>query len=130
MFKIVESLVQSTESFEKKYMTDSEDAIRGAVYIESSGRMTLATGTDNPTHLCEKSVAGGTDVESIFTRLRETDILETTSTATVAATLLGAVVTIHTDGLTVTATTTSGVFMIHETDGATTNSTVRGSFLY
>lgn len=111
-------------------MTNAEAAVRGAVYIEASGRMTLATGTDNPTHLCEKSIAGGTDVESVFVRIRETDIFEVLSTATVAATLLGAKVTIHTDGLSVTATTTSGVFLIHETDGATTNSTVLGSFLY
>jgi len=42
--------------------------------------------------------------------------------------LIGAKVTLHTDGLLTTATTSSGVFEISATDGATTTSNIKGYF--
>ena len=59
----------------------------------------------------------------------ENTVFETTSTATVAETVIGSAVTLAADAQTVTATTTSGVFKILETDGAATASTVRGVFV-
>lgn len=56
-------------------------------------------------------------------------VFETTSTATVAQTVVGSAVTLAADALTVTATTTKGVFKVLTTDGATTNSTVTGVFV-
>jgi len=53
---------------------------------------------------------------------------ETTSSATVAVTLIGTKVELNADLLRVTATTTKGVFEISATDGATTTSKVRGYF--
>ena len=61
-------------------------------------------------------------------RVTENQEWKNTSNATVASTLVGNKVTLHTDGLVVTGTTSSGVFEITYTDGTTTTSNVRGMF--
>lgn len=127
-FLPVRSLDGSSDPFEYYKMTDSEAVTLGEGLVQTSGRLTKVGATATPEFIALKTAAGGTDVEIPVVRVKEGREFETTSTATVATTLIGSKVTLHTDGLTVTATTTSGVFLITETDGATTNSKVRGIF--
>lgn len=124
----VKSLDGSSDPFEYGLMTDSEAVTLGETLKYANGRLTKASGTDNPEAIALASAAAGTDVRIPFVRLDDQREWETTSTATVADTLVGQKVTISADGLQVTATTTSGVFEVSATDGAGTNSTVRGYF--
>lgn len=127
-FVQVRSLDGSSDPFEYRKMTNSEPVTLGEALVMSSGRLTKCGATSVPQYIALASADAGTDVEIPVVMVKEGREFETTSTATVAATLIGSKVTLHTDGLTVTATTTSGVFEITGTDGATTNSTVRGMF--
>lgn len=127
-FLPVRSLDGSSDPFEYYKMTDSEAVTLGEGLVQTSGRLTKVGATATPEFIALKTASAGTDVEIPVVRVKEGREFETTSTATVATTLIGSKVTLHTDGLTVTATTASGVFLITETDGATTNSKVRGMF--
>ena len=93
----------------------------------TSGALAKCAATTKPTHI----VMGPPRVDGTCPAIPVTDnvVFETTSTATIASTVVGSAVTLAADAATVTATTTSGVFKILSTDGATTNSTVRGVFV-
>lgn len=127
-FVPVKSMDGASDPFEYGLMTDSEAVTINEALKFTNGRLTKASGTDVPQAIALKTAAAGTDVRIPFIRLDDQREFEVKSTATVASTLVGSKVTLHTDGLSVTATTTSGVFFISATDGATTNSTVRGYF--
>lgn len=127
-FVPVKSMDGASDPFEYGLMTDAEAVAMGEALKWTSGRLTKASGTDVPQAMALATAAAGTSVRVPFVRLDDQREFEVKSTATVAATLVGSKVTLHTDGLSVTATTTSGVFLISATDGATTNSTVRGYF--
>lgn len=133
MFKVVKTENSTSRPLVYKLMTDNEAAVAGSIYGETSGRMTLSgldSDTPNQNYLCLKSQAAEASSVTLvpFMLITEDMQLETTSTATVAATVKGSKVTLASGAATVTATTTKGVFYIDETDGATTNSTVRGKF--
>lgn len=115
--------------FEYEQMTASEAVELGEGLVLTSGKLTKVGATATPQFIAAKSAPATTAGEIIpVWRVDELQEWTTQSMATVAATLIGAKVTIHTDGLKVTATTASGVFEISETDGATTTSNVRGRF--
>lgn len=116
--------------FEYLQMTDAEAAALGEGLVLTSGKLTKTGATVKPQFVAAASSVAATPGAVI--PVWRVDVLQewtTQSTATVAATLRGAKVTIHTDGLKVTATTTSGVFEIDDTDGATTTSNVSGRFV-
>ena len=129
-FKRVGSLSGSQDPFEYYLGTNSEDYALGEALVQASGRLTKCGATATPEFICMKTqVAEAVAVTPIpVIRVREDVEYSTTSIATVAATLIGSKVTLHTDGLACTATTTSGVFLISATDGAATNSNCRGYF--
>lgn len=127
-FVPVKSMDGASDPFEYGLMTDAEAVTITQALKITNGRFTKASGTDVPTAIALASAAAGTNVKIPFVRLDDQREFEVKSTATVASTLVGAKVTLHTDGLSVTATTTGGVFLVSATDGATTNSTVRGYF--
>ena len=126
----VKSLDGSSDPLEYYLLTDNEGATLGEGLVQTSGRLTKCGATATPEFIAMRTQAAqATSTTPLpVTRVKENREFETTSTATVASTLVGSKVTLHTDGLTVTATTTSGVFEISATDGATTNSKVRGFF--
>ena len=127
-FTPVRNLDGGSDPLEYYKMTDDEAVTICEGLVQSSGRLTKVGATATPEFIAMKTAAAGTDVEIPVIRVKEDREFETKSTATVAETLVGNKVTIHTDGLKVTATTASGVFLISATDGATTTSTVRGFF--
>lgn len=127
-FTVSSRLRVDIEPFEEYLMTDSEAATRGEALVLTSGRLTKCGATATPQFIAVQDVTAGTDQKCKVIRVTEDTEFTTTSTATVAVTLIGNSVTLHTDGLTVTATTASGVFEISKTDGATTNSKVHGYF--
>lgn len=127
-FLPVKNLDGSSDPLEYYKMTDSEAVTIGEGLVQTSGRLTKVGATATPEFIALKTASAGTDVEIPVVRVKENREFETTSTATVATTLVGSKVTLHTDGLKVTATTTSGVFLISATDGVTTTSKVRGYF--
>lgn len=126
----VKSLDGASDPFEYYLLTDAEAVTLGEGLVQTSGRLTKVGATATPEFIAMKTQAAeATSVTKIpVVRVDEVREWQTTSTATVASTLVGNKVTIHTDGLKVTATTTNGVFLISATDGATTTSTVRGYF--
>jgi len=111
-------------------MTDNEGCTKGQALVLTSGKLTNCGATATPQYIAQATVvAASTSVTPVpVIEVTENQEWATTSMATVAATLLGAKVTLHTDGLLVTATTSSGVFEIDYTDGVTTTSSVRGKF--
>lgn len=117
--------------FEYMLLTDAEGAALGQALVLTSGRLTKAGATVKPQFIAVRTQAAeATSVTPLpVWRVDALQEWTTQSTATVAATLKGAKVTLHTDGLKVTATTTSGVFEIDDTDGATTTSNVSGRFV-
>lgn len=108
-------------------LTDNEAAVMGEALVQTNGRLTKCGATATPEFISLRAQAAeSTSVTPLpVVRIMEEHHYETTATATVANTLVGAKVTLHTDGAQVTATTTSGVFEITRTDGATK---VRGMF--
>ena len=124
MFKIAKRDVADVNPH--VYMEAAEALTIGEALKTASGKLTKATAKDEVTYICmgEKNEKGLYPVMAVH----PTDYFETTSTATIAKTLIGTTVTLHTDGLTVTATA-AGPFVIDETDGAATNSTVIGHFV-
>lgn len=117
--------------FEYLLLTDAEGASLGEGLVLTSGRLTKVGATAKPQFVAVRTQAAeATSVTPLpVWRVDALQEWTTQSTATVAATLKGAKVTIHTDGLKVTATTSSGVFEIDDTDGATTTSNVSGRFV-
>jgi len=130
MFKLVNRLSTFNQSIEQMLGTNSEAYVIGEALVLTSGRLTKCAATATPEFISVKAQAAEiTAVTPIAVlRVQEDMIFSTTSTATVAATLVGAKVTLHTDGASVTGTTSSGVATIVSTDGATTNSNVTVSF--
>ncbi len=111
-------------------LTDNEGATLGEALVLTNGRLTKCGATVTPQFIAMADrTAELTSTKPLpIIRVREDREFKVTSMATVANTLVGQKVTLHTDGLLVTATTTSGVFEISATDGATTNSKCRGYF--
>jgi hypothetical protein len=129
-FKQNSSLNGASDPWEYYLLTDAEGVTMGEGLVQTNGRLTKAGATVTPEFIAQRAQAAeATSVTPIpVIRVKEDREFETTSTATVAATLIGSKVTLATNGTQVTATTTSGVFEVSHTDGATTNSTVRGYF--
>lgn len=130
MFKLVNRLSSFNQSVEQLLGTNAEAYTEGEALVLTSGRLTKCGATATPEFICLKTQAAeATAVTPLpILRVQEDMIFSTTSTATVAATLIGAKVTLHTTGGEVTATTASGVATIVSTDGKTTNSNVTVSF--
>lgn len=124
MFKVAYRRVNDVDPF--VYPAGVELPIGTAAKL-TSGKLAKCGASDKPTHI----VMGPLRADGTCPAIPVTDnvVFETTSTATVAATLIGSAVTLAADAATVTATTASGVFKITDTDGAATNSTVRGYFV-
>lgn len=100
--------------------TNAEAYAEGEALKLASGRLTKCGPTDVPEFICLKTqLAEATAVTPLPISRIQRDVMqfEATATATVAATLIGQKVTLHTDGVQVTATTTSGVAEIIHTDG-------------
>lgn len=129
-FKQSSSLNGASDPFEYYLLTDAEGATLGEALVQTSGRLTKCGATATPEFIAGATrVAEATSVTLLpVIRVKEDREFETLSTATVATTLIGSKVTLHTNGTQVTATTASGVFEVSRTDGAATNSTVRGYF--
>lgn len=125
-FKRVKRIANTETPFEYYLGTDAEAYVLGEALVQTNGRLTKCAATATPEFICMKTQAAeATAVTPLpVERISEYDIFSTQSMATVASTLVGAKVTLHTDGLLVTATTTSGVAEIVSTDGATTTSNV------
>lgn len=116
MFKIARRAVDDVEPFIHNLpITASESYSLGEALVLSSGKLTKCGATAKPTHICMGPVNENGCLPVIA--VVPTTYFEVPATATVAATLIGSAVTLHTDGLQVTATTASGVFTIDETDG-------------
>lgn len=129
-FKRVGSLSGSQNPFEYYLLTNGEGATLGEALVQTSGRLTKCGATTTPEFIAMKTQAAETSSITPLPveRVKEDVEYSTQSMATVATTLIGAKVTLHTDGLLATATTTSGVFEISATDGATTTSNIKGYF--
>lgn len=129
-FKQSSSLNGASDPFEYYLLTDAEGATLGEALSQTNGRLTKCAATAVPEFIAGATrVAEATSVTLLpVIRVKEDREFETLSTATVANTLIGAKVTLATNGTQITATTASGVFEVSHTDGATTNSTVRGYF--
>lgn len=121
MFKIDHRSIADVEPFE--HIPGADGLALGSAAKLASGALAKAGATDTPTHI----IMGVKDERGEYPAVRvlKSTIFDTTSSATVASTLVGSSVTLHTDALGVTATTTSGVFTITETDGA---NSVKGYF--
>lgn len=129
MFKIVTRQFPSTEPFRFLPGTADEVFVAGEALKLASGKLTKASGIDKPTHVAIADTPANNPKGVPVIVIQPDMEFITTSTATISSALIGAKVTLHTDGLQVTATTTNGVFTITATDGATTNSNVRGRFV-
>lgn len=129
-FDLIKNLDGASNPIEYYLLTDAEASTIGEALKQVSGRLTKAAATDIPEFIALRTQAAEATSKTPLPviRVTETDEFATTSTATVANTLVGQKVTIDTAGDKVTATTTSGVFLITATDGAATNSKVRGMF--
>jgi hypothetical protein len=129
-FKVSKRLSRDTEPFEYYLGTDTEAYTLGEALVQTSGRLTKCAATATPEFICMKTQDAETTAVTPLPviRVKETTEFETKASVTAAATLVGAKVTLGTDGLGVTATTTSGVFEISYTDGVTDGGVVRGYF--
>lgn len=129
-FSLIGRLGSNNPPFEYYLLTDGEGAVFNEALVQTSGRLTKCGATAAPEFIsvCARTLEATSVTLLPVIRVQETLEFATTSTATVAATLVGAKVTLHTDGASVTATTTSGVFEISNTDAVATTSNVRGFF--
>lgn len=129
-FKLHSTLDGAQPPFEYYLLTDNEGATLGEALVQTSGRLTKCGATATPEFIAVKTqVAEAASVTPLpVIRVTENQEWSNTSNATTAVTLVGAKVTLHTDGLVVTATTTSGVFELTYTDGVTNGGKVRGMF--
>lgn len=119
--------------------TDAESFTRGQGIYEASGYATNAGANvkTSPQYVAianvsASTVAGSTTPDVPAVKVGDDIEFKVISNAQVAATLIGSIVTISTDGLqcTATASTGTGGFRITATDGSTTSnySKVRGYF--
>ena len=129
-FKVVGHLEGAQPPYEYYLLTDNEGATLGEALSQTSGRLTKCAATATPEFIAVASRTAEATSVTPLPVIRVTELIEfsTQSMATVAATLIGAKVTLHTDGLLTTATTSSGAFEISATDGATTTSNIKGYF--
>jgi len=129
-FKIVDSGKNFSQPVETLLGTNAEAYTEGEALVITSGRLTKCAATVTPEAFALKSqTAEATAITPLpFLRVMEDQKYSVKSMATVAATLVGNKVTLHTDGLLTTATTASGVATIISTDGATTTSNLVVSF--
>jgi hypothetical protein len=129
-FDLTKNIDGSSNPIEYYLLTDAEGASIGEALVQTNGRLTKCGATATPEFIAMRTQAAEATSKTLLPviRVTESDEFTTTSTATVANTLVGQKVTIDTSGDKVTATTTSGVFLVSSTDGATTNSKVRGFF--
>ena len=129
-FKLFSTRDGASPPYEYYLMTDSEAVTIGEALVQTSGRLTKCGADATPEFIAVNTQAAEATAVTPVPVIRVTEMQEwsNTSNATVADTLVGNKVTLHTDGLVVTATTSSGVFLITYTDGATTTSSVRGIF--
>jgi hypothetical protein len=129
-FDLTKNIDGSSNPIEYYLLTDAEGASIGEALVQTNGRLTKCGATATPEFIAMRTQAAEATSKTLLPviRVTESDEFTTTSTATVAGTLVGQKVTIDTSGDKVTATTTSGVFLVSSTDGATTNSKVRGFF--
>jgi hypothetical protein len=128
-FKRASAKIGLSTTPEQYQMTDGEASVSGEALVLTSGRLTKCGATVTPEFIAIATAAVATPGAIIqVERTNEGIEYETQANATVAATLVGQKVTLHTDGLLVTATTTSGVFEITSTDGVTSGGTARGMF--
>lgn len=120
--KLISKLDTFAQPTEYILGTDAEAYLYGEALKLTSGRLTKCGPTDVPVFICMADrAAEATAITPIpLTRVQK-DVMQfaAEATATVAATLVGQKVTLHTDGVKVTATTASGVAEIVSTDGAT-----------
>lgn len=131
-FKVISGFVQPSQPVQYLEGTNAESFVLGEILALSSGVLTkAAVDTDgSQQYVCLAAVTGATGVKNVpVQQLRKDLQFETTSSATVAVTLVGQAVTLTAAATGVTATTTKGCFVIDKTDGATTNSTVTGHFI-
>lgn len=114
------SIEGSRDPFEYYLLTNAEGATIGEALVQTAGRLTKCAATATPEFIAVGSrVAEATSITPLaVTRVKEDTEFAVASSANIAATLVGAKVTLGTDGLTVTATVTAGVFEISATDGA------------
>ncbi len=130
--KIVGGFQQASQSMEYLIGTNAEEYILGEILTQTSGILTKAgVDTDGTqSYICMAAVTGVTGVANVpVVKLRKDLKFSCTSTATVAAALVGTAVTLDAAAVTVTGTGTKGCFVIDKTDGTTTNSKVVGHFL-
>ena len=87
--------------------------------LSSAGKLTKASGTDEPKFVCSADYAApASNAEKIpVTEINPGQIYRVPLQASGASLKVGDKVTIHTDGLQVTATTTSGVAEIVKIEG-------------
>jgi hypothetical protein len=132
VLKVKNSFGDKTLPIQMMAGTNAEAFVLGEILTLSSGVLTKSgVDTDGTQqYICLATVTGATGVKNVpVHQLRKDLQFECTSTATVAASLIGTAVTLSADATQVTATTTKGCFVIDKTDGATTNSTVLGHFI-
>ncbi|BFL40797.1 hypothetical protein H8S45_14865 [Agathobaculum sp. NSJ-28] len=128
MFKVAYRRVTDVEPFVYPACPTGEGALGlGTAAVLTAGVLAKCGASVKPTHIVMGPPRADGTCPAIG--VTENTVFETTSTATVAETVIGSAVTLAADAQTVTATTTSGVFKILETDGAATASTVRGVFV-
>ena len=118
MFKIAYRRVADVSPF--VYLPGADGLTLGMAATLTSGALAKGTASVKPTHI----IMGPKREDGNYPAIEVNDniVFETTSTATVAQTVVGSAVTLA-------ATATKGVFKVLTTDGATTNSTVTGVFV-
>jgi len=131
-FKRVGSRTTSQNPIEYALLTDNTNCELGQVMKFTSGRLADGDVDSDGTVQVIALKTQAAEVTSVtpvpFEYINVDTEYETTSSATVAVTLVGSKVELNADMKRVTATTTKGIFEISRTDGATTNSKVRGYF--
>jgi hypothetical protein len=132
LFEQYSDQVANVQALEKKIGTNGTDYAQSEILTLSSGILVKAAVTSAGTqqYICMEKGEGLTSVPTILVQpLRTTQRFKVTSTATIAKSLIGAVVTLTTAATAITGTETAGVFQIDETDGVTTTSEVIGHFV-
>lgn len=101
----------------------------GMALTQTSGNLTLASGTTAPTYISMREETDKLTAGTIIPVIRVLDsiIFETTFSAATSI-KVGDKVTIHTDGLQVTATTTGGVAEVVWMEGTASGAKVRVRF--
>lgn len=125
MFRVISRQMATTEPYKWLPVTADEAITQGEALVLASGKLTKCGATTKPTHIAVADIAANSGDAPVIVVLPDMEFA-VDATATVAATLIGTAVTLHTDALSVTATATSGVFTITATDGA---KAVRGRFI-